>query len=412
MNRNSKIPRGDIIHDANIRDAFAAAVRLHRAGSWAAAAAAYQRLLSVAPKHIPTLLNLGRLLDREGKLPEAAVFFGRAVRADPHNASAWEALGNTLVRLEQWDEAEEALRKAVVLVPASSRTWFNLGHVLLQSNCWGEFEAAFREALRLNYPDRVEAWNNLGYVVTAQKKWQDAEDVLRRAILIAPTRPQLWRNLRRALIGQNWLAEADEAEKTRLRLLAAAQTPPSEFASDTVSFQQNGDDLVSRCLSHEGRQLSLSADDIRSLHFTAMNGSVKHQSEFRRGPVFLGGGIFFPPSWREIPALMSEFCMYLNTEWDGGDMFHLGAYALWRLPAIHPFMDGNGRVARSLCFALMRAKDGRLRPCRFDRRTYVAKLKQTDQLFEKTHEIHLSTKPVEAWLRKVFEQMLLKDPSD
>ena len=104
--------------------------------------------------------------------------------------------------------------------------------------------------------------------------------------------------------------------------------------------------------------------------------------------------------------------MYLNTEWDGGDMFHLGAYALWRLPAVHPFMDGNGRVARSLCFALMRAKDGRLRPCRFDRRTYVAKLKQTDQLFEKTHEIHLSTKPVEAWLRKVFEQMLLKDPSD
>ena len=91
-------------------------------------------------------------------------------------------------------------------------------------------EAALREALRLNYPDRVEAWNNLGYVLTAQKKYQDAEDVLRRAILIAPTRPQLWRNLRRALIGQNWIAEAEEAEKTRLRLFAGAQPPPSEPA--------------------------------------------------------------------------------------------------------------------------------------------------------------------------------------
>src|SRR5262249_46249943 len=149
------------------------------------------------------------------------------------------------------------------------------------------------------------------------------------------------------------------------------------------------------CLTHEGRQLSLSADDVRSLHFTVMNGSVKHRGEFRRGSVFLGGEIFFPPSWREVPALMSEFCIYLNTEWEGGDLFHLGAYALWRLAAIHPFMDGNGRVGRSLCFALMRAKDKRLQPCRFDRSRYVERLSQADRLFEETHDIHLSTRPVE-----------------
>jgi Fic family protein len=146
--------------------------------------------------------------------------------------------------------------------------------------------------------------------------------------------------------------------------------------------------------------------------FMATNGSAKHQSAFRRGPVLLGGGIFFLPSWREVPALMSEFCTYLNTEWDGGDVFHLGAYALWRVAAIHPFMDGNGRVARSLCFALMRAKDGRLRPCRLDRREYIARLKQADQLFEETRNFRLSTAPVEEWLREVFEQKSLKDPSD
>jgi Fic family protein len=100
---------------------------------------------------------------------------------------------------------------------------------------------------------------------------------------------------------------------------------------------------------------------------------------------------------------MSEFCTYLNTEWDGGDVFHLGAYALWRLAAIHPFMDGNGRVARSLCFALMRAKDKRLGPCRLDRSAYIASLKQAHQLFADTHDIRLSTKPVEEWLRKIFE---------
>ena len=101
---------------------------------------------------------------------------------------------------------------------------------------------------------------------------------------------------------------------------------------------------------------------------------------------------------------MNEFCMYLNTEWDGGDFFHLGAYALWRLAAIHPFMDGNGRVARSLCFALMRAKDRHLGPCRLDRSAYIASLEQANQLFADTHDIRLSTKPVEEWLRKSFER--------
>ena len=114
---------------------------------------------------------------------------------------------------------------------------------------------------------------------------------------------------------------------------------------------------------------------------------------------------------------MNEFCIYLNTEWDGGDLFHLGAYALSRISAIHPFKDGNGRIARSLCFALMRAKDVRWRACRWssdiiskDRSKYLAKLNEAHQLFEETHDIRLSIAPVEGWLREVFEQNLLNDP--
>ena len=43
---------------------------------------------------------------------------------------------------------------------------------------------------------------------------------------------------------------------------------------------------------------------------------------------------------------------------------------------------------------------------------YIARLKQADQLFEETHDFRLSTAPVEGWLREVFEQKLLNDPSD
>ena len=389
----------------NIKDVFAEAVQLHRVGRWASAAAAYRRVLLVSPKHISALLNLGQLLGRDGNLAEAAALFDRAVKADPHNAAAWERLGDALVKLRQLDKAEEALRKAVVLVPGSSLCWCSLGYVFLESNRWTESEAASREAVRLD-PDRLHAWNNLGYALIAQKRWLEAEEALRRAILIDPTQREIWRNLSRALLGQN---RAAEAEKVILKARSVTRPQPSEPTLHSIS-QQNADCLVSRCLTHEGRQLSLSVDDVRSLHAMAMHGSVKRPGAFRTGSIAMLGGIIFPPSWKEIPALMSECCMYLNTEWFSSDLFHLGAYALWRISAIHPFEDGNGRIARSLCLGLMRAKDARMRACDRssdilvkDRMKYIARLSEADQLFEQTREIRLSTLPVEGWLREVFE---------
>jgi len=42
--------------------------------------------------------------------------------------------------------------------------------------------------------------------------------------------------------------------------------------------------------------------------------------------------------------------------------FHLSAYAMWRLNWIHPFVDGNGRTARTLSYLLLCLKLGYILP--------------------------------------------------
>lgn len=40
------------------------------------------------------------------------------------------------------------------------------------------------------------------------------------------------------------------------------------------------------------------------------------------------------------------------------DLWTLAAYCLWRLNHIHPFINGNGRTARGLCYFVICVKAG------------------------------------------------------
>lgn len=67
---------------------------------------------------------------------------------------------------------------------------------------------------------------------------------------------------------------------------------------------------------------------------------------YRRQSVFIRGSIFVPPNYRKVPELMNFLIDFLNSikqdELRKANLAHLG------LATIHPFVDGNGRVARLL----------------------------------------------------------------
>uniref|UniRef100_A0A183C2J5 Fido domain-containing protein n=1 Tax=Globodera pallida TaxID=36090 RepID=A0A183C2J5_GLOPA len=66
------------------------------------------------------------------------------------------------------------------------------------------------------------------------------------------------------------------------------------------------------------------------------------------------GEVFVPIDWEEVPEKMGMFVRWLNEEMEGElSTGELAATAHFRLTFIHPFEDGNGRLARLLLNILL-----------------------------------------------------------
>ena len=94
-------------------------------------------------------------------------------------------------------------------------------------------------------------------------------------------------------------------------------------------------------------RVALTEADILSLHRLFYSRINEAQAGvYRDTRVFITGSRFVPPAPDKVPSLMAEFVSWLNiatlhpVEW--------AAQAHLRFVFIHPFIDGNGRVARLL----------------------------------------------------------------
>lgn len=98
--------------------------------------------------------------------------------------------------------------------------------------------------------------------------------------------------------------------------------------------------------------LPLSLRLIRRLHAVLMHevrGSDRNPGEFRRHQNQIGRPArFVPPPANALPELLSNFEKYLHAEDDALDPLVRAFVAHYQFEAIHPFMDGNGRVGRLL----------------------------------------------------------------
>src|SRR5215831_16158756 len=101
---------------------------------------------------------------------------------------------------------------------------------------------------------------------------------------------------------------------------------------------------------------------IRSLHYMMLHHElVKNPGKWRPGPIFVrrepsGEIVYEGPSDELIPGLMHEFVQRLNAKDDLPPMIR-AAMAHLNLVMIHPFSDGNGRMARAIQ-TLVLAREG------------------------------------------------------
>ncbi len=153
-----------------------------------------------------------------------------------------------------------------------------------------------------------------------------------------------------------------EAQKSSS--LEGTYTDPQEqllFALDPREGQSTEDPVNSRrevfnymralSLRRERGDLPLSLRLIRELHrvlMTGVRGAERDPGRFRRLQNQIGRPArFVPPPVQELTPLLGNFENYLHTP-DELDPLVRAFVAHYQFEAIHPFMDGNGRVGRLL----------------------------------------------------------------
>lgn len=105
---------------------------------------------------------------------------------------------------------------------------------------------------------------------------------------------------------------------------------------------------------------------IKSLHFIMIKYDLeKHPGRWRPGLVYVRNEreeiVYDPPEVEIVPTLMAEFVSFLNTPAPNESPLVRAAMGHLNLTLVHPFADGNGRMARCLQ-TLILARQGILGP--------------------------------------------------
>ena len=109
---------------------------------------------------------------------------------------------------------------------------------------------------------------------------------------------------------------------------------------------------------------------------------------FRKEPVYVGN--HNPPHFREVDDQVDRFVTTVQENWYFMAPTELAAYGLWRMNWIHPFVEGNGRTARAVCYFLLCVRIGSLlrgqkilpERIRENRQGYVEALRAADRAWD------------------------------
>jgi hypothetical protein len=95
----------------------------------------------------------------------------------------------------------------------------------------------------------------------------------------------------------------------------------------------------------------LSTVVIKALNYHAITCLHVNAGEYRPCQVLVGK--YEPPAHYRVQALMDDMVNQVNRRWDSTDPVYLATWVLWRMNWIHPFINGNGRTARAVCYFIL-----------------------------------------------------------
>lgn len=101
----------------------------------------------------------------------------------------------------------------------------------------------------------------------------------------------------------------------------------------------------------------ITEQDILEIHAIILDKiNPKYAGFYRQEQVYIGGSKHIPPKWKEVPKLMRNIINEINSKEKGIRSIESAVKIHYDFVWIHPFIDGNGHLARLLCnLRLMRA---------------------------------------------------------
>jgi Fic family protein len=149
-----------------------------------------------------------------------------------------------------------------------------------------------------------------------------------------------------------------------------------------------------------------------ALNHVAVANISQFGGRFRNEPIYVGD--HKPPHFNEVADWMDRLISTVQENWFIWSETELAAYGLWRLNWIHPFIEGNGRTARAVCYYLLCVRSGKLLPgrkivperIRESRDGYEEALKHADRAW---HEGHLDFTKMEEYLAALLTAQLEDD---
>jgi predicted O-linked N-acetylglucosamine transferase (SPINDLY family) len=202
---------------ADLNEAFAQAVAVHRSGEFAAAERMYRDLLRAYPAHTPALCNLGVLLVRAGRVDEAAECYNLALAATPGHPDAHFNLGNLYRRANRPREAAGHYRACLAANPAHAGAAFNLGLALSSVGDAAGAAESFAVVARLE-PTNPDGHSRLGDALVRAGRWAEGVAALRKAVELRPDDHRNYYNLGLALAAGGQTADARELHQRALQL--------------------------------------------------------------------------------------------------------------------------------------------------------------------------------------------------
>ena len=144
------------------------------------------------------------------------------------------------------------------------------------------------------------------------------------------------------------------------QILPEATRHSSNLEDIRVGIRRN-EHLFEQCIEVIKEALVTSEFHLQVSTITSLHAGLFDEGGglLRVNEIFIKGTTFIAPPAPEVPDLLADMCLYVNNRLGGRkplpktDAIHVSAYALWRTNWIHPFADGNGAVARALCYILL-----------------------------------------------------------